>query len=221
MKIDKIRNQRGDKLLLVFAGWSVSPDLFRHLEGPDEDSDLWICYDYRDLTFEEGLSAYQEINLIAWSLGVWAAAVVLRGKETTVNEAIAVNGTLCPVHDTWGIPETIFRGTLDNVTEEGIRRFNRRMYGKREIQQACEPADARALDEIRDELQQLYLAIRKDGLAAASSPLYKRALISSADRIFPAQNLRAFWQDRLPVTEVDAPHFPFYLWKHWEEIWQQ
>lgn len=220
MKIDKIKDHTGDKLLLVFAGWSASPALFRHLEGPGEGTDLWICYDYRDLTFEEDLSGYREIDLIAWSLGVWAASVALKGREAAINRAIAVNGTLCPVHDRWGIPEAIFRGTLDNVTEEGMRRFNRRMYGKREIQQACETADARPLDEIRNELQQLYLAIRKDEPAQVFSPLYNRALLSSADRIFPAENLRAFWQGRLPVTEVDAPHYPFHLWSHWDEIWK-
>ena len=76
----------------------------------------------------EALSGYRKIRLVAWSLGVWAASVVFGKKPVSFTEAIAVNGTPCPVHDRWGIPETIFRGTLDNVTEEGMRRFNRRMY---------------------------------------------------------------------------------------------
>ena len=135
--------------------------------------------------------------------------------------AIAVNGTPCPVHDRWGIPETIFRGTLDNVTEEGMRRFNRRMCGKRDILQAYEQIPPRPLADIREELEYLYAEIKKASPASALFNGWTQALISSKDRIFPTENLRAFWQGRCPITEIEAPHYPFYLWKQWDEIWKQ
>ena len=52
MYIDKIINKRSPSLILCLAGWSTSPELFRHLEVP-EQTDLWIAYDYRTLAFEE------------------------------------------------------------------------------------------------------------------------------------------------------------------------
>ena len=133
MNIYKQTKTGNSQLLLVFSGWAASPEVFRQLET-EPDTDLWICYDYRGMDFEgEALSGYRKIRLVAWSLGVWAASVMFGKKPVSFTEAIAVNGTPCPVHDRWGIPETIFRGTLDNVTEEGMRRFNRRMCGKRDI----------------------------------------------------------------------------------------
>ena len=37
-----------------------------------ENSDLLVCYDYRSLDFDFTLlQGYQEIRLIAWSMGVW------------------------------------------------------------------------------------------------------------------------------------------------------
>ena len=102
-----------------------------------------------------------------------------------------------------------------------MRRFNRRMCGKRDLLQAYEQIQPRPLADIREELECLYTEIKK---ASPASPLFNgwtQALISSEDRIFPAANLHAFWQDRCPVTEIEAPHYPFYLWKQWNEIWKQ
>lgn len=220
MKIDKLINTSQSKLLLFFAGWSASPGSFSHLVAA-EDTDLWICYDYRDLTFDEDLSAYREIHLVAWSLGVWVASVVFREKEWSFTDAIAINGTTCPIHDRQGIPDAIFKGTLENITEEGMHRFNRRMCGRKEILQAYEQIPARPLDEIREELLYLYEQITESAPVTSDSFLWTRAFISSADRIFPTENLRAFWQGRCPVTEIEAPHYLFYLWKQWNELWKQ
>ena len=221
MNIYKQTKAGNSKLLLVFSGWAASPEVFRHLE-PESDTDIWICYDYRGMEFEgEALSRYPEIRLIAWSLGVWVASVVFGKRQIPFTEAIAVGGTLYPVHDQWGIPETIFRGTLDNLTEEGMHRFNRRMCGKRDLLEAYEQIPPRPLTDIREELDNLYTEIKK---TPSASPLFSgwtHTLIPSGDRIFPAANLRAFWQDRCPITEIEAPHYPFYLWKQWNEIWKQ
>lgn len=220
MKIDKLINTSQSKLLLFFAGWSASPGSFSHLVAA-EDTDLWICYDYRDLTFDEDLSAYREIHLVAWSLGVWVASVVFREKEWSFTDAIAINGTICPIHNRQGIPDAIFKGTLENITEEGMHRFNRRMCGRKEILQAYEQIPARPLDEIWEELLYLYEQITEGAPIASDSFLWTRAFISSADRIFPTENLRAFWQGHCPVTEIEAPHYLFYLWKQWNELWKQ
>lgn len=107
MNIYKQIKTGNKKLLLVFSGWAASPEVFRHLET-EPDTDLWICYDYRGMEFDgEALSGYREIRLVAWSLGVWAASVVFGKRPISFTEAVAVNGTPCPVHDRWGIPETI------------------------------------------------------------------------------------------------------------------
>lgn len=161
MNIHKQTKAGNGKLLLVFSGWAASPEVFRHLETEPE-TDLWICHDYRTTEFDlDALGGYREIRLVAWSLGVWAASLLFAKKPVAFTEAVAINGTTCPVHDEWGIPEAIFRGTLDNLTEEGIRRFNRRMCGKRDILQAYEQIPPRPLDEVRDELEHLYDEIKK------------------------------------------------------------
>ena len=94
--------------------------------------------DYRNLTFDADLSAYQSVTLVAWSLGVWVAEQLFADESSVHWERkIAINGTGYPVHDTEGIPEAIFRGTLENLTPDGIRRFNRRMCGGKERTSGC------------------------------------------------------------------------------------
>lgn len=94
MYIDKIINKLSPSLILCLAGWSTSPELFRHLEVP-EQTDLWIAYDYRTLAFEETFASYKEVHLVAWSLGVWVATRLWAGHRSFTT-ATALNGTPFP-----------------------------------------------------------------------------------------------------------------------------
>lgn len=206
------------RLLLFFAGWSASPELFTRLET-EEDTDLMICYDYREISFEEELSGYKEIHLVAWSMGVRMAEIALGGKNRFAT-ATAVNGTGRPIDDAYGIPVDIFRGTLDNLTADGLRRFNRRMCGNRETLAQYESVDARPLEEVRDELQAIYDRCRPlpaDTHEPAPIP-WTHALVGTDDRIFPVANQLAYWNNRCPVTQIPSPHYPFHLWKQWNEL---
>lgn len=221
MKIIKQSNGSPTRLLLFFAGWSASPELFTRLKD-DTDTDIMICYDYREMGFEENLSRYREIHLVAWSMGVRMAELAVGGKYTFAS-ATAINGTSCPIHDMYGIPEKIFRGTLDNLNAEGLKRFNRRMCGSREILRQYETFPMRPLDEVRDELQQIYHLCNNQSPAETNpgiSPIrWTQAVISTDDLIFPAANQQTYWCDRCPkITEITAPHYPFYRWKQWNEL---
>lgn len=154
MYIDKIINKLSPSLILCLAGWSTSPELFRHLEVP-EQTDLWIAYDYRTLAFEEAFAPYKEVHLVAWSLGVWVATRLWAGHRSFTT-ATALNGTPFPMHDTLGIPTAIFEGTLHHISEEGMRRFNRRMCGDKETFNRYSELSPRPLEEIKEELESLY-----------------------------------------------------------------
>lgn len=220
MEIKRYTDNTHSRLILFFAGWSASPEQFTRLEV-DNGTDVMICYDYRDMRFEEDLSRYKEIHLIAWSMGVRMAELAVGGKYTFAT-ATAINGTPCPIDDAYGIPVNIFRGTLDNLTAEGLKRFNRRMCGSREILTQYEAAAVRPLEEVRDELQHIYdLCNRQATSDTSPQPAtinWTRALVSTDDRIFPAANQQSYWNGRCPVTTITSPHYPFYLWKQWNEL---
>lgn len=221
MKIYKKTTPHSTSLLLLFAGWSARPELFARLEA-EEGMDVMIVYDYRDTTFTEDLSKYTSIRLIAWSMGVRMAEILLDNKYHFV-EAIAINGTGRPIDDSYGIPIEIFRGTLEGFSSEGLHRFNRRMCGSRDILKCYAAIPPRPLDELKEELQQIYNRCFPYPDSAEAQPagtiLWTRAIISTDDRIFPAAAQRNYWQGRCPnVDEIVSPHYPFFLWKRWNEL---
>ncbi|MCI6524154.1 MAG: DUF452 family protein, partial [Parabacteroides sp.] len=75
MKIHKLQQGEGRKLYLILNGWSATPELFEALSLP-VGADVWVGYDYRSLTIPEQFDRFEEVHLIAWSLGVWVATAL-------------------------------------------------------------------------------------------------------------------------------------------------
>ena len=71
------------------------------------------------------------------------------------------------MHDTLGIPTAIFEGTLHHISEEGMRRFNRRMCGDKETFNRYSELSPRPLEEIKEELESLYNQILPEKLESA------------------------------------------------------
>ena len=118
-------------LTLFFSGWGGEECLFAGYRP--SGSDFLLCCDYRNLDFDPSLlEGYRGIKVVAWSLGVWVAGHVLQGKEAGFTEMIAVNGTPVPVDDRYGIPEQIFKGTLEHMDDTVLKKFRRRMCGTAE-----------------------------------------------------------------------------------------
>lgn len=57
--------------------------------------DYMICYDYRTLDFDTSiLEQYRQVNVVAWSMGVWAAPIALASVPKEKLLLIAFNGTI-------------------------------------------------------------------------------------------------------------------------------
>ena len=71
-----IIHEGNPRLLLFFAGWGADETPFKAYRPAE--SDFMICYDYRDLSFDaDMLKAYEQVNVVGWSMGVWAASQTL------------------------------------------------------------------------------------------------------------------------------------------------
>lgn len=71
-----IIHEGNPQLLLFFAGWGADETPFKAYRPAG--SDFMICYDYRDLSFDaDMLKAYEQVNVVGWSMGVWAASQTL------------------------------------------------------------------------------------------------------------------------------------------------
>ncbi len=201
MNLTYINKESRPRLLLIFAGWSTDPSAFADLKV--DAYDVAVAWDYTTLDFP-AVSGYEEVVVLAWSLGVWAASEVLPGSGLPVTLAIAVNGTPSPVSDTTGIPSAIFRATAANLTEPALAKFRRRM-GAPSL-----PRGNRSIESLAAELMAV------DAVGAARHGFeWDRAVVSSGDAIFPPANQRAAWAGtRTAILEISGPHTP----ESWQRI---
>ncbi len=205
---------QGEELLLFFTGWGMDHHPGNLLESTRFD--ICTCYDYRQPACPDDIrwQRYSRVTLVAWSMGIWAAEHILQGKELLMGEKIAINGTPYPVNDQWGIPEKIVRATHRNLSSESLHRFYRRMYGGETLYRAMSPHWPVVNPEERKEELSLIL----DQKDHNPSILWDKAILSVNDKIFPIENLRRYWSGKTLCREITAPHYPFHLYRNWEEL---
>jgi pimeloyl-[acyl-carrier protein] methyl ester esterase len=202
------------KLVLFFSGWAMDENPTAHLLA--HDADICTCFDYRTLeTADVGRwKSYQEIILVAWSTGVWVAEQVVGKSDLSITLAIAINGTATTVHDETGIPRAVFQGTYEQLSEKTMSKFQRRMVGSRgAFSEFSGMAPRRKLEEQKAELETI---LNVDFNAVPTELIsWNKAIIGTADAIFPPQNQLRYWASRCEIVELELPHFPFFYFKSW------
>lgn len=217
MKAERITGNGGAELLLFFNGWGMDRRVADHLsstysDGAPHGRDFVLLYDYRDLSLpewlQEAIGGARSVDLMAWSLGVWAAC---HAGLDRIDRAVAINGSCFPVDASRGIPPDIFSGTLEQWNDANRVRFERRMYASIPPEKCDTVRSARQSGEQQDELRSIGAAVRVPS-PSPSSWRYSRAYIGGRDMIFTPDNQRRAWHEiGVPVTEIaDMPHFPFF-----------
>jgi len=206
-----------ERLIVFCNGWGMDGCPFKPLQASAYD--VLMCYDYSDLKLDIDIAAlvgrYAETHLVGWSMGVWAAQHLFSASCDQFQKRIAVNGTLCPINDHYGIPIEIISSTLDHFSESARLKFYRRMCRDRgilEIFLAHQPE--RKIEDQRQELENL---LHKTDCLGAEASIYTDVVIAQKDLILPTSNQRRFWQQK-NVHIIDGYHFLFYGWKSWDAV---
>ncbi len=196
------------RLILIFAGWSTTPAFYRDLHASGWD--IAVVWDYTSLDFDPSIiEGYPTVFLIGWSMGVAAAA---HAAATTlpperISAAFAVNGTLFPASDKYGIPEDIYEATRATLNPRNLLKFTKRMgYQPPANMPPVSPEDFYIPDipTLQFELQNI-----RDNALRGRLP-WKRAYVSTDDRIFPPSSMHAAWEDdetRPTIIDLNAPHY--------------
>lgn len=201
MNCVKLKDHGSPRLLLLFSGWGVDEGVFADVSV--EGYDVVGVSDYSDDRFAmELLEGYDEIVAICWSYGVYMGARFLASHpQLPVTLKVAVNGTLAPVDDHYGIPEAIFDGTLQGLSEATYAKFLRRTAGR------AYPPSNRPIESLKAELARIASTSRKEQPASAFR--FDRAVVALSDRIIPAANQCAAWEaSGVDVTTIEGGHLP-------------
>lgn len=211
-----LNKQNNNKLIVFFAGWSFDYNPFKVLSC--KDYDILFVYDYNDIeNFVCDIENYQKKCLISWSMGVYTA-YKLRKFLPEFEKKIAVNGTVFPVDNDYGIPEKPFILTLKHAQKGLEGKFYRNIFDKEsEFEKYKENSVRRSIENRVSELNKLYEIIQTD--EKFYEKYYDLAYISLKDKIIPTDNQRAFWSKfDTKIHLLDSGHFPYYNFSAWNEL---
>ncbi len=201
--------------LLFFSGWGMDLEPFRTL--PTDGLDVCMCSDYRQLE-EVSLApfaSYEQLHLLAWSMGVWVAAHLLAGQEAAFVNRTALGGTLFPLDQRRGIPPDRYQALIESFNLPTLEGFQRSMFeDTTEFNRFFAHRPRRDLQGLDEELRAFGAAYDQHGPAA---DIYTQAIITSRDRVYSGRNqLRAWAKEK--STVIDWPHFPFYTCSGWHQL---
>ena len=210
MQFHWLNKQNNDKLIIFFAGWSFDYKPFEFLNC--NDFDVLMVYDYNEIADLPDFENYSKKYLIAWSMGVFVA-YQMRSKLQKFDKKIAINGTIFPVDDEFGIPQKPFLLTLRGAKIGLEGKFYENVFNKDYEKYLLNPIE-RSIDNRVSELKILYDKIKI--VEKSYEEFYDKALVSSNDKIFPPKNQLNFWKDKAEI--IDSNHFPYYNFNSWNEI---
>lgn len=202
-------NKNSDSLLIFFTGWGCDEYEFKHLET---HSDVLILYNYSDLNLDFDFSKYKELNLIAFSAGVFAASIMNFDFKT--HKKIAISGNPYLFDENLGLSKEI-QDVLYNITEKNADDFARNYLVKTDEEWKIFHHSKRTLESCRaefDSLKELYIANKQN-----IKDIYDKALFGEDDLLFDIKAQRNFYGKRLNLIN-NARHSLFFRIKNYEQI---
>lgn len=214
MQYHWLNKKNNENLIVFFAGWSFDYIPFEFIDC--KNYDVLAVYDYNSLEYNlPDINDYAKKYLIGWSMGVFAA-YLLKDKLPSFDKKVAVNGTVYPVDDQYGIPQKTFDLTL-KYADTGLQgKFYKNVFCNDEwFERYMKSPVKRTIEDRVAELVSLNQFV-KNTTVTYDNKFYNKAIVGLTDKIIPAKNQLAFWKDK--AQTIDCGHFPFYNYTSWDEI---
>lgn len=180
------------------------------------NSDVLFLFDYIDFELNFDFSPYENIKLLAFSYGVYAAGAVAK-KLPKFESKTAINGTLIAIDDEYGVPLKKFLLT-EKMNSESIAKFRARLFSEeKHLEMFEQHLPQRSAQSCTEEL----IGIKKYFQNNPHPQLnFDKVYIGKLDKVIPVKNQINFWKkmNHNNIIEIDYGHFPFYNYNSFEEI---
>lgn len=201
MKYKWLNKNDTKDLIIFFNGWGMDETVVEHINAGSYN--VIMLYDYNSLDFDFNIiNNYENKYIVAWSMGVMCATLF---NIDNVVSATAINGTLKPIDDEFGIPKRIYDLTLKGFSPKGRERFIKNMFDET----VNLPTIKREFENQKSELSAL------KNYEANLNFKYTKIYISNNDKIIPTKNQEAFWNMK---SNLNCGHCPFGLFNSWSEL---
>jgi pimeloyl-[acyl-carrier protein] methyl ester esterase len=217
LKHQWLHKQQKANLLIFCNGWGMDAEPVKHLAS--ERYDVLMLYDYSHLESTTDIvpiiESYEKTFLVSWSMGVWAGQQLFTGLQYLLTSCLAINGTLCPIDDQYGIPEETVYATLENFDEKQRQKFYYRMCRDRELYKKFIRNQPKRT--VADQKQELSRLLENTNCETLEKTVYDKAIVAEHDFVIPTQNQLQFWPEKM-VKLVDGSHFLFYAYTSWDAL---
>ena len=194
-------NKNSDNLLIFFTGWGCDEYEFEHLES---NSDVLILYNFFDLDLDFDFTKYKNIDLIAFSAGVFVASIM--DFNFNINRKIAIDGNPYLFDEKFGLSKEI-QDILCGITEENAEDFARNYLVKTDEEWKNFHPSKRTLESCREEFESLRKIYRQN--EHNIKDIYDCAIVGEYDPIFNVSAQKEFYGKRLFILN-NARHNPFF-----------
>lgn len=203
------KSNNSNKLLIFFSGWGCDEYAFEHLNS---ECDILIFYDYLDLNYNFDFSKYHEINILAFSAGVFVGSIFKH--DFKINKKLALSGNPYLFDDHFGISESI-QEVLCSVTEENADEFLRNYLIKSDEEYKNFHCAKRSIESCNTEFNALKKIYNQEHKNIKDT--YDFAIIGKDDIIFNFETQKEYYRERLKIIP-NARHNLFYRFKNYDEI---
>lgn len=217
-----LQSNDSENLILFFCGWGMDENPFSILKN---NSDVLYVYDYMTPEFPGfDFSKYKQVSLLAFSYGVYASGIAKLPDDLKFEKSTAINGTLIPVDENYGVPLRQFELT-EKMDSSTVVKFRQRLFGGVKAKEHFEIFEKnlpqRSAQSCTDELSGM-----KKYVPVLPIPHRKfdKIYIGLHDRCVPTRNQKNFWHkicqnnEDSNIIELETGHFPFYNYKSLEEL---
>lgn len=198
-----VKNNDSSHLILFLLGWGMDERPMMPLAGRNN---ILFLYNYTDLNFDFDFSAWTQVDLVAFSCGVFMTQF-LKKRLPAVRRSVAVNGTFELFDEKKGLSaatvDVFKRISLDNYMDF------RRGYLVETPQELEIFSHNQPLRTIEDSLAELEKLKEFDESLPKTGFHFDRILISENDRILPPANQKRAWRG-YPYEMIKGNHFGFY-----------
>lgn len=194
-------DKSSDKLLLFFTGWGCDELEFLHLKSA---SDVLFLYDYCDLNFNFDFSKYREINLLAFSAGVFVSSIM--DFDFKINKKIGVSGNPYLFDEYFGLSKEILE-VFRNITEENCEAFARDYLVKTDEEFKNFHPSGRTIESCNielDKLKEIYISKKSE-----IKDIFDLVITGDSDPIFNLDAQKEFYGDKLRIIK-NARHNLFF-----------
>ena len=203
-----LKGRDSERLLIFFAGLGLDENPFKPLAA-QSPFDVFVLYDYRDLSLPPWPAGYRGYFVLGWSLG---GLVALKFRHALPGPLLVLGTTGLFCHPELGIPPKVYDLTLSGFRRYGERsllKFYENMFaGEEGLEVFLENRPRRDLAGVVEELE------RARDLRASRPEEGVEVVVTGKDRIIPPRAQRRFWRG-YPTRELPWGHFPFYR----EGVW--